>query len=433
MMSQDITGLAINGVTAWLLAAWVCYLFLRRTVYNLLDPLLIVNVAIPFSAALLAVLCVADLVSRDTLTLFIIVLLCYLVGARIAAAFFGRGSFREIIHRSIEDVSGSQVTAVLVVTVVVTLGVAILGLEAGAEGDARLAFGRLFRPVLLVQNGLFLVSLLLLLGPRVPTDRAWLWLFLLIILSIPFSGKSVLVPVVYWVGIRLYLQGRRIRLRTVFWSVLAIAVGVTVMGALAYSASSPGTAFLLFTNRLWMSGDVYIFAYQKEGLTSVHANYPVSFAAYVLHPLTSLVGIRGYEKPLGSMLASEVMRDDVLTGPNPQLPVVLDFFFSADYSVIVPLALATGFLVIGIRPLGMFIAQSARSRYVRIGAIAAAIFAPPAGFLDTSLVVIALVGIAAATAMLVILELVWPARSPTRPAERMLPESALHTPPRSTS
>jgi hypothetical protein len=109
------------------------------------------------------------------------------------------------------------------------------------------------------------------------------------------------------------------------------------------------------------------------------------------------------------MLASEVMRDDVLTGPNPQLPVVLDYFFPDTYAAMLPLAFATGFMAIGLRPLGMFIAGRSRSRYVRIGGIVAAIFGPVAGFLDTSLVVIALVGIVAATVPLVLMELLRPA------------------------
>jgi hypothetical protein len=129
----------------------------------------------------------------------------------------------------------------------------------------------------------------------------------------------------------------------------------------------------------------------------------------VMHPITSLVGVRGYDKPLGAMLASEYVRDDVLTGPNPQMPVILDYFFPENYVAAVPIALATGFLVIGIRPLGMFIARRSRSRYVRIGGIVAAIFAPVAGFLDTSLVVMAIVGIIAAAGVLVLMELLRPA------------------------
>lgn len=403
--------IAIGAVT-WVLTALCCYLFLRRTLYNLLDPLSIVNVAIPFSAALLAVLCSTELVSWDKFILFCAVLLAYLAGGRIVAAFFGKETFRQTISATLADIGQREVTAVLVITVAVTFVLAALGLQAGAEGDARLAFGRLFRPIILIQNGLFFFSLVLLLARGMPTARAWLWLVLLVVMSIPFSGKGVLVPVIYWLGIKLYLQRIRIGVRTAVWSLLIIMVGVVIMGAIAYNTSSLGTAFLLFTHRLWMSGDVYIFAYQRDALITVHSNYPVSFLSYVMHPITSLVGVRGYDKPLGAMLASEVMRDDVLTGPNPQLPVVLDYFFPESYAAILPLAFATGFLAIGIRPLGMFIARHSRSRYVRISGIVAAIFAPGAGFLDTSLVVIALVGIVAATGVLVLMELLRPERTP---------------------
>jgi hypothetical protein len=420
--SSNLVDMIALGVVTWMITGLCFYLFLRRTIFNALDPLVIVNIALPFSAALLAVLCVTELVTWDKFILFTAVLLAYLAGGRIAGAFFGRGSFRETMITTLADVREREITAVLVITVVVTLVVAVLGLQAGAEGDSRLAFGRLFRPIILIQNGLFLISLVLLLARNMPVPRAWLWLVLLIVLSIPFSGKSVLVPAIYWVGIRLYLQRKRIKAATAVWSLLIIAVGVAVMGAIAYKSSNLATAFLLFTNRLWMSGDVYILAYQRDALEAVHANYPVSFLAYVMHPSTSLVGVRGYEKPLGAMLASEFMRDDVLTGPNPQLPVVLDYFFSENYAAVLPLALATGFLVIGIRPLGMFIARHSRSRYVRIGGIVAAIFGPIAGFVDTSLVVMALVGIAAATAVLVLMELL----RPERPREAL---ALSHAPP----
>ena len=415
MSDGALTNLIALGVATWVIAALCYYLVLRRTIFNLLDPLVVVNIAIPFSAALLVVLCATEAISWDKFTLFVTVLLAYLAGGRIAAAFFGRGSFREAMSNVLADIGEPEATAVLVITVAVTLVVAVLGLQAGAEGDSRLAFGRLFRPIILIQNGLFLFSLVLLLARSVPVPRAVLWLLLLIVLSIPFSGKGVLVPAIYWIGIKLYLERKRIKPGVALWSLVVVVGGVTAMGAIAYQSSNLAASFLLFTNRLWMSGDVYILAYQRDALESVHANYPVSFLAYVMHPITSLVGVRGYEKPLGAMLASEFMRDDVFTGPNPQLPVVLDYFFPENYAAVVPLALATGFLVIGIRPLGMFIARRSRSRYVRIAGIVAAIFAPVSGFVDTSLVIMALIGIAAAAALLVLMELLRPATMPSPP------------------
>jgi hypothetical protein len=49
-----------------------------------------------------------------------------------------------------------------------------------------------------------------------------------------------------------------------------------------------------------------------------------------------------------------------------------------------------------VRPMALALAHS-RSRYVRLGGITAAVFCPSAGFLDTSQVLIALIGILAVT------------------------------------
>ena len=190
MSDNVLTDLIALGVATWVIAALCFYLLLRRAIFNLLDPLVVVNIALPFSAALLAVLCATELVTWDKFTLFVAVLLAYLAGGRIAAAFFGRGSFREALSTALADIREREITAVLVITAGVTLIVAVLGLQAGAEGDSRLAFGRLFRPIILVQNGLFLFSLVLLLARSMPVPRACLWLALLVVLSIPFSGKA---------------------------------------------------------------------------------------------------------------------------------------------------------------------------------------------------------------------------------------------------
>ena len=181
-------------------------------------------------------------------------------------------------------------------------------------------------------------------------------------------------------------------------------LGIGVMGFLAYGAASAGDIVYLLAYRLWMSGDTYVYAYQWEGLSSLRGNYDVNFLSYMLHPLSSLVGIRAYEKPLGSMLASEVTGQDVLTGPNPQLPVLLDYFFSDALVTTFLIAFMIGFLVIGFRPAAIALAKS-RSRFLGVGAVAAAVFCPPAGFLDTSQVLITFVGILAVTAGGVLLEL----------------------------
>ncbi len=416
----------VVGIVTWILTALVLYGFLRRVAFNLFDPLLVVGIFLPFSASLLAVLCQAEAIEWDKFSLFSMVLLAYLAGGYIATIGFRQDAFRSLIVSTLTSIPRKQARALLIATLLLTLLLALLGLLSGASGDARQGFGRAFRPLLVLQNGLFLFSLLLLLSRRLSFWLALTWLVPLLVLSVPFSGKGVMVPALFWVGLRFYLDRRRITLRTAALSSLAVIAGVTGMILIAYGKSNLASAVILIGSRFWLSGDVYIYAYQTDALDSIRNNTPLNFFSYMLHPLTSLVGIRGYEKPLGSMLASEVYHTDLLTGPNPQLPVLLDYFFPNSARTCAVIAFLIGLLVIGIRPLAMRTA-TIRGRYLRLGAIAAAVFCPASGFIDTSQVLITWIGIAAITCACTAMEMIFPVLDAAAGASAKLPAAPERT------
>lgn len=397
----------IPAIVAWLLAALTCILFFRRVLYSALDPLVVVaTVSITFSAALLAVLCTAQLVSWDKMELFSVVLLGYLAGARTVGAWFRREAFRRTIIGAVSAIRRREIVTILMITAFLTLILGLLGIEMGAAGDARQRFDKLFRPLVLLDNGLFLVSLVLLLSSKLSRSQVAAWLVVLVVLSVPFSGKSILLPVAYWYGLKLFLERRKLTVRgAMTWGVVVV-LGGSVMALLAYGATDFFRSFLVLTHRIWMSGDIYIYAYRSDTLNAIRDHYHVSFLGYMLHPITSIFGVRGYDKPLGSTIASELAGTDVLTGPNPQLPVVLDYFFPDQPAACGLIAFLIGFLVVGLRPLGIVLARS-RSRFVRIGGIVAAIMCPAGGFLDTSLVWMTLVGVAAAALLAAALEMMF--------------------------
>ena len=396
----------IVGAAAWIAMALACWVFLRKVTYNLLDPMVVACVSISFSASLLAVSCSAGLIAWGKFWLFSFVLCGYLVGARTVSGFFGRKGFREAIILTLARVRLAEITGILSLAVIVTLVLTIMGVEAGAAGDARQEFARVFRPLIVLQSGLFLFSVILLLSPKLSTARASVWLLSLMILSVPFSGKSVLLPMLYWYGLRLYIDQRRVTLRSTAVPIVIVLAGIAGMALFAYRASGFSDVVRILVTRLWLSGDIYLYAYQMNGLSTIHGSYPVSFIAYMMHPFTSLIGIRAYDKPLGAMLFTAVTGNDVLAGPNPHLPVLLDFFFPSATATGVAVAFAIGFLVCSLRPLGITLARS-HSRYLGVGGATAAVFCPGAGFLDTSQVSISLIGVGAVTAVCVLLELVF--------------------------
>jgi hypothetical protein len=382
----------------WLLTAGISYGMLRKTTWNLFDPVIVTGIAMPFSAALLCSLCAFGLISWDKFILFAVVLLGYLAGARTVGTFFGRETFRELLLRVTGSFRLTEIYAVLVATLALTLVLAALGLVLGAQGDARQAFGRLLRPLIILQNGLFMFSLVMLLARGLPTTRVVLWLVALVVLSMPFSGKAILLPVLFWFGLKLFMERRAISLRMALGFFLLVFLGAGVMALVAYGVSGAAGAIFFVLNRLILFGDVYIYAYQADALDAIRNNYSVSFLSYVMHPVTSLFGVRGYDKPLGSTLASEVTGQDLLTA----------FIF--------------GLLAMAIRPIGIALARS-RSRYVRLGGVVAAIFGPSAGFIDSSQVLISLVGIVAVTFAGVALQLALSAR--TRAHEISPPDASV--------
>ena len=190
IVSSELSSILAVALSAGIGTALTCYALLRKIAYNLLDPLIVLTLFLPFASAFLAVLCFTDLVSWDKFVLFALVLLAYLAGARSAGVFFSREAFRRIVLSVLTRIRPRETAVLLVVTVVVTLALAILGLQAGAHGDTRQEFGRLFRPLVLVQNGLFLFCLVLLASRRVSMMKAVSWLIILVALSIPFRERA---------------------------------------------------------------------------------------------------------------------------------------------------------------------------------------------------------------------------------------------------
>ena len=114
----------------------------------------------------------------------------------------------------------------------------------------------------------------------------------------------------------------------------------------------------------------------------------------MLHPVTDLVGIRARHGPWGQCSLPRSPRyqadraESRAAGPAP-------FLFSSNSLIVICLiAFAIGFLVIGVRAASIPLSTSC-ARFLRLGGIAAARFAPDAGFIDMEQVWMQFVGIAA--------------------------------------
>jgi hypothetical protein len=106
---------------------------------------------------------------------------------------------------------------------------------------------------------------------------------------------------------------------------------------------------------------------------------------------------------------------DVFTGPNPNLPVLLDFFFPESILAAAAVAFIIGYLVFGLRPLAVAL-QGCRARFLRLGVLVIAVFAPAMGYLDTSQVLITSIAITAVAGAGMLMDFLL--RSPLAAAQR---------------
>ncbi len=87
-----------------------------------------------------------------------------------------------------------------------------------------------------------------------------------------------------------------------------------------------GTDFLeKILTRIYMSADIYLFSYVIGDYKDLINFYdPLS---YLLHPFSSIFGIRGYEYPLGAQILSTANLPVTGTGPNSHMTILNMIFF----------------------------------------------------------------------------------------------------------
>jgi len=83
------------------------------------------------------------------------------------------------------------------------------------------------------------------------------------------------------------------------------------------------------------SGDIYFFWYGFDLSSTLSSFKPLEFIIYLVSPLLGMLGVVGYEYPIGAIVMHEATNYPLSSfGPNAQLPVLLSMFF-ASYSYIV--------------------------------------------------------------------------------------------------
>jgi hypothetical protein len=192
----------------------------------------------------------------------------------------------------------------------------------GLSGDDRIAIAKDFRFLDVIRRGFATVftyySISCFLYRR---DR---YLLALLILNIGigfFSGSKGFFAeyLTAYITIDSLIKGRRqINLRK-YLPLIAVVLTFTLGTVMFWQNVSFVDAIISISNRLFASGDIFYYSFIYNNYQDLYGEY--NFWAYVFHPFTSLIGIRGYEWPIGSLLYAQPGMTIQGFGPNPQLPM----------------------------------------------------------------------------------------------------------------
>jgi hypothetical protein len=362
--------------------------------YSIASPNFFNLLTIAFSALLVTSLYTNDLINSYATIVFTINLLGYLIGVKIVTYKFSGEQFKFSIINIVSKFGKSEIKYILYLNMFLITCLGLLGIAFDGSGDSRQQFARLFLPIQILVTGISQMSLVLLLTDKISNAYKYIYIFFCVILSIPFSGKSVFFPIFFLIGLQSFIGQIQINLKIIVGSISFFTFSFMFIAIQNYGATELEMVIDLFITRLMMSGDVYIYAYQNDFLENVRKYYNPNFIMYLIHPITSLVGLRAYDRPLGAMLGSEASGFEVFTGPNPQTPVFLDFFFPNYLSVQFTLSLIMGIISFIICRIAVNKQYMIRCpKYSNLLILTAAIYLPLLGFIDFSRFIIGLISL----------------------------------------
>ena len=365
---------------------WLC----KELILGPFDGFTLTNISVASSGGLLFAFYNLNLVKFDQALQIIILYTTFYLGV----AAIGKSNknlikkYTKLGNFSIQDVFAvdNLTENYLVITGFISLLLSLLFTAilflSGGGGDDRIGFYKSFRSLSLVSNACQLIF--------IPTSIAYCIvnkknknknknkIFPLLILNLSvllFSGsKSGLIPIISYASTMasvIFGKDKAVENIKKYWLLILMLLLTPILATSYAKGSSINDSINSLLDRIYSSGDLYYYSFVVGDYTDLYKSY--NFFSYLLHPFTSLIGIRGYDFPIGSklfyfaQLAQSPNTEEMGFGPNPQLPILYLVLLHGNFLLSVISCFFSGLLVgyskvYAIRNLY----ESLREPYVRI-------------------------------------------------------------------
>lgn len=190
------------------------------------------------------------------------------------------------------------------------------------SGDERFILNRNMRELMLLNNlfsiwALYMSSLIY----SKTKEKIFLYFVIVLILLTSFMGAKSAAILALLVFLFFYVQCNKINIKYLF---LIVIVGISLLVIPVYFMY--GNPIEKILTRIFWSADIYIWAF-KLGDYKQFIDYYDPFS-YILHPYSSLIGIRGYEYNFGAQIIESANLIVNGMGPQDHMPMLGLIFFN---------------------------------------------------------------------------------------------------------
>jgi len=333
--------ISVYGITAFVMSLVLLYRVKKITGNLVFNPLLIKIVTLTIS--FMTVINVYS-VGAIPISKFYVILMffsIFFVGIFFLKSLIRKTYFINQLSTCVKKIDEQVLYVLFVISLMVSLLYIYLLWNSYNSGDERLLLNKQYRALSLLKNlfGFWVVVLASIIYAQ-SKKKCILIILILTIFFAFFSGsKGAALGLFLWV-LMFYFIFNRIKVKKLL---LVYFLFIVILFFPTWWMYGPGFIDRVLY-RISMSGDLYLFAFVSGDYTQLQGFYdPIR---YLLHPFTSLIGIRGYDYPLGAQLIGTAGHDVTGTGPNPHLPLLALTFWPDCFFCMLLFALSTVFVFI---------------------------------------------------------------------------------------
>lgn len=304
-----------------------------------LDVLATVNLNVALSTSLLFIFYLLALVDFNDLLQIIALYLSFYLGIYLSSIlwknkfkfYLNQGKYQDNLIQKVfmvDNLGKNNILTIGLVLFIISAFFAVILLLQGEASDDRIVFAKAYRWINIVLTGSQTIFIPYAIGHYLvkKTPRVGIIILLNVICGFFSGSKGFLIQyITTFFMMNSIINGKKGLLKKIKIKYILL-LGILFVSPITLIMFWRGEGFyeasILLLDRLFSSGDIYYYSFVAGDYTKLFGEY--NFLSYLLHPFISIIGIRGYEWPIGSELfAMANNQAEVLGyGPNPHLPIL---------------------------------------------------------------------------------------------------------------